>query len=100
MAESGASSLVDDEIAGDGEQPGPRGALHVVGDLGVTPGPQQRLLDDVLGAGLVTGEPQRVPPQRGRVLVVEHAHHRCLRIVHEHLHYEYVADARWVHLRV
>src|SRR6185369_2736880 len=93
VAEAGAASLVDDHVAGHGEQPGPRRAVRVGGDLGVAPRAQQGLLDDVLGAGAVAGQPQRVAPQRGGVFVVEHAHHGGLRIVHSPTSVYYTASA-------
>src|SRR6202158_2804765 len=82
IAKPRASPLVDDHIAGNGEEPGPCRPLAVVRHLGVLPCAEQRLLHDVLGTGLVTGKPHGIAPQRRGMLVVEPPHQRGLLIFH------------------
>ena len=67
--------LVDDDVAGDGEQPGPDRGPGPVEHGTVAPGAQQGLLRDVLGPGpVVAGQAQAVAPQRSGVLVVQLLH--------------------------
>src|SRR4051812_29215146 len=70
---------VDSDVAGDGEQPRPHGSTLLVECLGMPPGPQQRLLYDVLRSTAVTGgEAQGVGHQRRRMLIEERAQSRVL----------------------
>ena len=68
-----AAVLVDDDPPGHGDEPGPQRALPRVAEpVRVAPGPQQRLLDDVLRALPVPrGEPQHERQQRAGVLGVQ-----------------------------
>ena len=57
VARPGASQGVDGQVAGDGEQPGHDRAPAGVEVRGVTPGPQEGLLGQVLSQGRFADEP-------------------------------------------
>ena len=69
--------LVDGEVAGHGEQPRADRPARLVEQPRAAPGPQQRLLEEVLRVGAVmAGQPQAVAPERAGVLVVQLLHQR------------------------
>src|ERR1700738_4363294 len=68
VATSCVATLIEDDIAGDGEQPCPRRPVSVVRDLRVLPSPPQRLRNHFFGAAPVTGQQQGTTPQCGSVL--------------------------------
>ena len=70
-----AAVVVDGDPPGHRHQPGPQRLLPLRAQpVRVAPGPQQRLLDDVLGPlAVAAGEPEHEHQQRSRVLLVEHA---------------------------
>ncbi len=76
--------LVDDDVARDREQPRAHRGRRAVEHGAVPPGPQQRLLYDVLGARPVVADQTKAEaPQRSGVLVVQLSHER--RLVAGHL---------------
>ena len=54
MPTPGAALLVDDQIAGDGIEPGPRGLVGTGYDIRMPPRSQQGFLHDVLGKDFIT----------------------------------------------
>src|SRR3954470_3783666 len=70
-ADPRTAPVVDDEVARHREQSGPGPRLVLGQDGRSAPRPQQRLLDDVLGQAVVTGQPDDEAPERGSVYVVQ-----------------------------
>ena len=78
-----AAPVVDDDVAGHREEPRADGGRGAVEDRAVAPGPQQRLLGDVLGAAaVVADEAQAEAPEHLGVLVVHPLHQRDLVLRH------------------
>jgi hypothetical protein len=67
------ATFVDDDIAGDGEQPRAYRPL-IFADLQMLPSTNQRLLQHIFGPGLVTGQLKRVAPQLCGVPFVQCRH--------------------------
>ena len=63
--------LVDHQVAGHREEPGPQRAGAGIEAVELAPGPQEGLLDDVLGPAAIAQRPLRVGEQGGAVLGVE-----------------------------
>jgi len=66
---SGAPSLVQEEVPGDGEEVRPHG--RELQAASGAPEPDERLGDEVVGEGRITGEEEREPMDVGRVGLVQ-----------------------------